>query len=39
MYRKPVEARKAFLNALKYDPENKNILRDLSLLQIWMRDF
>uniref|UniRef100_A0A6G1SPI5 N-alpha-acetyltransferase 15, NatA auxiliary subunit n=1 Tax=Aceria tosichella TaxID=561515 RepID=A0A6G1SPI5_9ACAR len=32
------EAIKAYRNALKYDPDNITILRDLSLLQIQMRD-
>ena len=32
------EAIKCYRNALKFDPENIQILRDLSLLQIQMRD-
>jgi len=32
------EAIKAYRNALKFDKENMQILRDLSLLQIQMRD-
>jgi tetratricopeptide (TPR) repeat protein len=32
------EAIKCYRNALKYDPDNITILRDLSLLQIQMRD-
>lgn len=32
-YRNYVEAKKAYVNALKYEPENKNVLRDLALLQ------
>jgi peptide alpha-N-acetyltransferase len=32
------EAIKCYRNALKWDPENIQILRDLSLLQIQMRD-
>ena len=32
------EAMKAYKRALKIDPENLQILRDLSLLQIQMRD-
>lgn len=33
------EARKAYLNALKYDKENQNVLRDLGQLQIQLRDY
>jgi peptide alpha-N-acetyltransferase len=33
------EARKAYLNALKYDKENQNVLRDLGNLQIQLRDY
>jgi tetratricopeptide (TPR) repeat protein len=32
------EAIKCYRNALKWDPENIQILRDLSLLQVQMRD-
>lgn len=32
------EASKCYLNALRIDPENKTILRDLSYLQIQLRD-
>ncbi|KAK9461177.1 NMDA receptor-regulated protein 1-domain-containing protein [Lipomyces oligophaga] len=32
------EAAKCYAQALKYDPENSNILRDLSFLQIQMRN-
>lgn len=32
-------AAKAYLNALRYEPTNQQILRDLSLLQIQIRDF
>ncbi|XRB11152.1 N-terminal acetyltransferase A complex auxiliary subunit NAA15 [Pseudoscourfieldia marina] len=32
------QAIKCYLNALRQDPENTNILRDLSMLQIQMRD-
>jgi hypothetical protein len=30
--RNPDEARKAYLNALKYDKDNQNVLRDLGQL-------
>lgn len=33
-----VEASKCYLNALKWDPDNMQIMRDLYLLQIQMRD-
>ena len=33
------QARRAYLNALKYAGENENILRDLSQLQIHLRDY
>lgn len=33
------EARKAYLNALKYDAGNQNVLRDLGQLQVQLRDF
>ena len=33
------EARKAYLNALKYDPANQNVLRDLGQLQVQLRDY
>lgn len=33
------EAAKAYLNALKYDKDNQQILRDLALLQIQIRDY
>ena len=33
------EARKAYLNALKYDPQNQNVLRDLGQLQVQLRDY
>ena len=36
--KKYVEAIKSYRNALKWDSENIQILRDLSLLQIQMRD-
>jgi tetratricopeptide (TPR) repeat protein len=36
--RKYDEAIKCYRNALKWDPENLQILRDLSLLQIQIRD-
>ena len=29
IYRNYEEARKAYMNALKYDPQNQNVLRDL----------
>ncbi|CDW89756.1 n-alpha-acetyltransferase auxiliary subunit-like [Stylonychia lemnae] len=35
----PDEARKAYLNALKYDKDNQNVLRDLGQLQIQLRDY
>ena len=31
-------ARRAYSNAIKYAPDNENILRDLSYLQIHTRD-
>jgi hypothetical protein len=34
VYRNYDDARKAYLNALKYDPANQNVLRDLGQLQI-----
>ncbi|XP_046854398.1 N-alpha-acetyltransferase 15, NatA auxiliary subunit-like [Xenia sp. Carnegie-2017] len=37
-YRKYEEAIKCYRNALKFDKENLQILRDLSLLQVQMRD-
>ena len=33
------EARKAYINALKYDNNNQNVLRDLALLQVHCRDY
>lgn len=33
------EAAKAYLNALKFDKDNQQILRDLALLQIQIRDY
>ena len=33
------EAAKCYMRALKLDPENGNILRDLSFLQIQMRNY
>jgi N-alpha-acetyltransferase 15/16, NatA auxiliary subunit len=33
------EARKAYLNALKHDPSNQNVLRDLGQLQVQLRDY
>lgn len=33
------EAAKAYLNALRFDEDNQQILRDLSLLQIQIRDY
>ncbi|KAK9448637.1 NMDA receptor-regulated protein 1-domain-containing protein [Limtongia smithiae] len=33
------EASKCYVNALKYDPENQNILRDLGLLQMQLRNY
>jgi tetratricopeptide (TPR) repeat protein len=33
------DARKAYANALKHDPKNQNILRDLGQLQIQLRDY
>lgn len=33
------EARKAYLNALRYDKENQNVLRDLGQLQVQLRDY
>ena len=38
-FRKYDEARKAFLNALKYDNKNCNVLRDLGLLQMSLNDY
>ena len=38
-FRNYEEARKAYLNALKYDKDNQNVLRDLGQLQIYLRDF
>ena len=32
-------ARKAYLNALKHDPRNLNVLRDLGQLQVQLRDY
>lgn len=34
LFRNYDEARKAYLNALKHDPKNQNVLRDLGQLQI-----
>lgn len=33
------EAAKAYLNALRIDPDNQQILRDLALLQVQIRDY
>ncbi len=33
------QARRAYLNALKYNPENDSVLRDLCQLQLHLRDF
>ena len=33
------EARKAYLNALRYDAGNANVLRDLGQLQVQLRDY
>jgi peptide alpha-N-acetyltransferase len=33
------EARKAYLNALRYDAGNANVLRDLGQLQVHLRDY
>ena len=33
-YRNYEDAKKAYANALKYDPNNQNVLRDLGQLQI-----
>jgi peptide alpha-N-acetyltransferase len=33
------EARKAYVNALKYDAGNANVLRDLGQLQVQLRDY
>lgn len=33
------EARKAYINALKYDNNNQNVLRDLALLQVHCKDY
>lgn len=33
------DARKAYINALKSDETNQNVLRDLSLLQIQLKDY
>lgn len=33
------EARKAYLNALRHDPTNQNVLRDLGNLQVQLRDY
>jgi len=38
-FRKYDEARKAYLNALKFDNGNLNVLRDLSLLQVQLKDY
>jgi N-alpha-acetyltransferase 15/16, NatA auxiliary subunit len=32
-------AKKAYINALKYDANNQNVLRDLGQLQIQLRDY
>jgi tetratricopeptide (TPR) repeat protein len=33
------EARKAYVNALKYDKQNGNVLRDLGQLQVQLKDY
>jgi peptide alpha-N-acetyltransferase len=33
------EARKAYVNALKYQPTNQNVLRDIGQLQVQLRDY
>lgn len=33
------QARRAYLNALKYNPAHEQVLRDLSSLQIFLRDY
>jgi tetratricopeptide (TPR) repeat protein len=33
------QARKAYINALKYNPENDSVMRDLCQIQIHMRDY
>lgn len=33
------EARKAYLNAHKYNPDNESVLRDLAQIQLHTRDF
>ena len=33
------EARKAYIQAQKYDPKNVNILRDLANLQVFLKDY
>jgi len=38
-HKKHDEARKAYLNALRYDSGNLNVLRDLSLLQVQLKDY
>jgi len=34
-----LEAKKAYLNALKYDKDNQNVLRDLAYLQAQLKDY
>lgn len=33
------QARRAYLNALKYNPSHEQVMRDLSSLQIFLRDY
>jgi peptide alpha-N-acetyltransferase len=33
------QARRAYLNALKYNPDNDNVMRDLCQMQMHLRDF
>jgi len=33
------QARRAYLNALKYNPDHEQAMRDLSSLQIFLRDY
>ena len=39
IFRNYDEARKAYINALKYDNNNQNVLRDLALLQVHCKDY
>lgn len=38
-FREYDQARRAYLNALKYNPGHEQVLRDLSNLQIFLRDY